>query len=222
LADRLSKHAHEILQSATQRAAELDRHEVDTEHLLYALTGSDVVRTILDQFKVSVDELRAQLEKETPRGDAEHREDVTEIGVSPRLKDALTRALRASAELGHSYVGPEHLLIGLAEEGEGLASDLLRRYGLTTAIELSFDASLVDYLAREGYRPEFGARELRRLIRSEIETQLARSMLVGEVRDGDRVLVRWDDDDAKVRFERQPAAKPAEQATPAAAEARVH
>ncbi len=131
LADRLSKHAHEILQSATQRAAQLDRHEVDTEHLLYALTGSDVVRTILDQFKVSVDELRAQLEKEMPHGDAEHHEDVTEIGVSPRLKDALTRALRASAELGHSYVGPEHLLIGLAEEGEGLASDLLRRYGLT-------------------------------------------------------------------------------------------
>lgn len=58
--------------------------------------------------------------------------------------------------------------------------------------------------------------------RSEIETQLARSMLVGEVRDGDQVIVRWDDHEAKVRFERQPAAKPAEEATPAAAEARVH
>ena len=37
----------------------------------------------------------------------------------------------ASNELGHSYVGPEHFLIGLAEEGEGLAANLLRRYGLT-------------------------------------------------------------------------------------------
>ncbi|PXF65986.1 Clp protease ClpC, partial [Escherichia coli O157] len=48
-----------------------------------------------------------------------------------RVKDALSRAFVASNELGHSYVGPEHFLIGLAEEGEGLAANLLRRYGLT-------------------------------------------------------------------------------------------
>jgi ATP-dependent Clp protease ATP-binding subunit ClpC len=131
LAERLSKHAHEILQAATQLAAQFERPEVDTEHLLYALADSDVIRTVLSQFKIKPDELRTQLEKEMPRGGAERRENVTEIGVSPRLKDALTRALRASAELGHSYVGPEHLLIGLTEEGEGLAADLLRRYGLT-------------------------------------------------------------------------------------------
>jgi ATP-dependent Clp protease ATP-binding subunit ClpC len=131
LAERLSKHAHEILQAATQLAAQFERPEVDTEHLLYALADSDVIRTVLSQFKIKPDELRAQLEKEMPRGRAERPENVTEIGVSPRLKDALTRALRASAELGHSYVGPEHLLIGLAEEGEGLAAELLRRYGLT-------------------------------------------------------------------------------------------
>ena len=51
--------------------------------------------------------------------------------MSPRVKDALSRAFVASNELGHSYVGPEHFLIGLAEEGEGLAANLLRRYGLT-------------------------------------------------------------------------------------------
>ncbi|MFX5764991.1 Clp protease N-terminal domain-containing protein, partial [Acinetobacter baumannii] len=54
-----------------------------------------------------------------------------EIGVSPRVKDALSRAFVTSNELGHSYVGPEHFLVGLAEEGEGLAANLLRRYGLT-------------------------------------------------------------------------------------------
>ncbi|MBZ6077561.1 ATP-dependent Clp protease ATP-binding subunit [Microvirga puerhi] len=129
-AERLSEHAEEILQAAARRAADFGRHEVDTEHLLLALTESDVVRTILDQFKVSLDDLRNEIVKESPHGEAEAHEG-GEIGVSPRMKDALSRAFRASAELGHSYVGPEHLLIGLAEEGEGLAADMLRRYGLT-------------------------------------------------------------------------------------------
>jgi len=51
--------------------------------------------------------------------------------ISPRLKDTLSRAFLASQEMGHSYIAPEHLLIGLAEEGEGIAADLLRRCGLT-------------------------------------------------------------------------------------------
>jgi len=130
VADRLSEQAEEILQAAARRAGDFGRREVDTEHLLLALTESDVVRTILDQFKVSVDDLRNQVVQESPRGDF-NSEEGGEIGVSPRVKDALSRAFSASSELGHSYVGPEHLLIGLAEEGEGLAADMLRRYGLT-------------------------------------------------------------------------------------------
>ncbi|MDT8278446.1 AAA family ATPase, partial [Roseomonas mucosa] len=92
------------------------------------LTSSDVVKTILEQFKVNVDDLRRQIEKDAKRGEAKAS---GEIGVSPRLKDALNRAFIASNELGHSYVGPEHLLIGLAEEGEGLAAAMLRKLGLT-------------------------------------------------------------------------------------------
>ena len=103
---------------------------MDTEHLLLALTESDVVRTILGQFKVSIDDLRRELEEAAPRGDAKPDES-GEIGVTPRMKSALGHAFTASHELGHSYVGPEHLLIGLAEEEEGIAGELLRRYGLT-------------------------------------------------------------------------------------------
>ncbi|WP_181708273.1 ATP-dependent Clp protease ATP-binding subunit [Chthonobacter rhizosphaerae] len=128
--DRLSEHAEEILQSAARRAREFGRREVDTEHLLLALTESDVVRTILGQFKVSPDELRDQITRESPQGDLDP-EDGGEIGVSPRVKSALSRAFAASGEFGHSYVGPEHLLIGLAEEAEGIGPDVLNRYGLT-------------------------------------------------------------------------------------------
>lgn len=127
--ERLSEHAKQMLQQAARAASEFGRPEVDTEHLLLALTDSEVVRTILDHFKISADDLRAQIEREASRG--EHQEEGAEIGVSPRLKNALGRAFTASRELGHSYIGPEHLLVGLAEEDEGMAGDMLRRYGLT-------------------------------------------------------------------------------------------
>ncbi len=130
--DRLSEHAKELLQGAARQAVELGRQEVDTEHLLLALAESEVVKTLFDQFKVSLDDLRRQVLQEAPRGKASERAgESDEIGVTPRVKNALGRAFAASRDLGHSYVGPEHFLIGLAEEGEGIASDVLRRYGLT-------------------------------------------------------------------------------------------
>ncbi|MDI3307781.1 MAG: AAA family ATPase [Acetobacteraceae bacterium] len=133
LTERLSQHATGLLQDAARIAQDWGRREVDTEHLLYALAGGDVVRTILEQFKISADDLRRQLEHEARHGEtgAAAPGGQAEIGVSPRVKDALGRAFAASRELGHSYVGPEHLLIGLAEEDEGMAGDLLRRLGLT-------------------------------------------------------------------------------------------
>jgi ATP-dependent Clp protease ATP-binding subunit ClpC len=120
LAGRISEQSEALLQDAARRAADFGRREVDTEHLLLALADSDVVKIVLDQFKIQSDDLRRQIESEAKRGDKPFE---GEIGVSPRVKDALSRAFVASNELGHSYVGPEHLLIGLAEEGEGLAAN---------------------------------------------------------------------------------------------------
>ncbi len=129
LADRLSQQGNNFLQEAATKASEFGRAEVDTEHLLLTLIESDVIRTLLEQFKINVDDLRQHIDNDAKRG---KESEGGEIGVSPRLKDALNRSLVASNELGHSYVGPEHLLIGLAEEGEGLAADILRKYGLTS------------------------------------------------------------------------------------------
>ena len=66
--------------------------------------------------------------------------------------------------------------------------------------------SLVEHLAAAGFRPEFGARELRRLIRSELETQLARAMLASEVKEGDKVRARWDAAAGRVALEPRPTA----------------
>ena len=75
------------------------------------------------------------------------------------------------------------------------------RTALTQGIELSFHESAVDYFRTIGFQPEYGARELRRLIRSELETQLARAMLGGKVEDGDKVKATWSADDQKIAFE---------------------
>ena len=61
IADRLSEQGNKLLQDAAQKAGEFGRSEVDTEHLLLALTSSDVVRTILEQFKIDADDLARQI-----------------------------------------------------------------------------------------------------------------------------------------------------------------
>jgi ATP-dependent Clp protease ATP-binding subunit ClpC len=129
----LSEAAMDRLQAAAQKAVQFGKDEVDTEHLLLALADSDVVQQILRQFKLSPDEMKAAVEENAPRGnrapDTESGE--VQIGVSPRAKSALEHAFIASRELGHSYVGPEHILIGLLEEDDGYAGELLRKYGLS-------------------------------------------------------------------------------------------
>ena len=126
----LSAQAEEILQQAARIAVERGGREVDSEHVLYALADNDVVQAILSRLKISPKDLKAQIDEMAPSKERKGAQR-GEVGVSPRVKAALLAAFTASRELGHSYVGPEHLLIGLAEEEEGLAGDLLRRYGLT-------------------------------------------------------------------------------------------
>ena len=91
-----------------------------------------------------------------------------------------------------------------------LQLERVKRTAHGQGVDLEFDESLIEQLAAAGFRPEFGARELRRLIRSELETELARAMLADEVHEGDRVLARWDGGEQKVRFEAVREAKPAE------------
>jgi ATP-dependent Clp protease ATP-binding subunit ClpC len=65
-------------------------------------------------------------------------------------------------------------------------------------IELKVSDSLIDHIADVSYQPEYGAREMRRVIRTEIETRLAKAMLSGDVSEGDQVLVRYDKKSKKV------------------------
>jgi ATP-dependent Clp protease ATP-binding subunit ClpC len=126
----LSDQAREMLQGAAQKAVEYGQHHIDTEHVLHALLNGQVVERILKQFKISTDDLRGYIEHNAPRGERAEG-DTTDLSVTPRVKSALEHAFHASRDMGHSYIGPEHILIGLAEEREGMAGDILAKYGLT-------------------------------------------------------------------------------------------
>ena len=147
----LSESASGLLQQAANKALDFGRNEVDTEHLLLALADNDVVQEILREFKVSPDDLKRNIEENAPRGDYKPGSSAAvQIGVTPRAKSALEHALVASRELGHSYVGPEHILIGLAEEEDGYAGELLRKYGLTPNALRQKTVKVVGQGAEEG------------------------------------------------------------------------
>ena len=91
-----------------------------------------------------------------------------------------------------------------------LQLDRVKRTAHGQGVDLEVDELAVAHLAAAGFRPEFGARELRRLIRTELETELARAMLGNEVSEGDKVTARWDGEHKKIVLERREApAKPA-------------
>ncbi|HEX4774889.1 MAG TPA: AAA family ATPase [Candidatus Saccharimonadales bacterium] len=128
----ISEHTKEIIQQAAETALKFGRREVDTEHLLYALADSEIVQEIFKQFKLKSEDVKGYIEANAPHDEHGPRDNETvEVTVSPRIKQVLENAFHDSRELGHSYVGPEHLLLGLLQEDEGMAGELLRRYGLT-------------------------------------------------------------------------------------------
>lgn len=131
VSEALSDTAKETIQKAGEVAHKFHRPEVDTEHLLYALADSDIVREILKQYKLTPADITGYIDANAPKGNKKDTENQSEIGVSPRVKSVLTDAYRVAQELGHSYVGPEHLLIALAGEHDGMAHEVLAKYGLT-------------------------------------------------------------------------------------------
>jgi ATP-dependent Clp protease ATP-binding subunit ClpC len=85
-----------------------------------------------------------------------------------------------------------------------LQLEQVQRVAHSQDIGLRFDDSIVDHLATVGYRPEFGARELRRQIRQLIENGLAKEMLKGDIREGSDVVCRFDAQARHVVFEPVP------------------
>ncbi|HTK00242.1 MAG TPA: ATP-dependent Clp protease ATP-binding subunit [Bordetella sp.] len=153
----LNESARNTLHAAAEKAVSFGKDEVDTEHLLLALADDEIIQAIMRDLKLSVEDLKSEVQENAPRGSLRQEDGEVQVGVSPRAKSALQLAFVASRELGHSYIGPEHLLIGLVEEEDGSAGETLRRLGLTPQSLRQKVVKLVGQGAEEGKLKERSA-----------------------------------------------------------------
>ncbi len=129
--DAFSDRAKGVIQKAAEEAIKHKSPTLDTEHLLLGVAQDEEVgQTILRNLDINPDELIGYLRENMTKDVKEYPEGVSP-DLSPRAKKALELAWHAARNLEHDYVGSEHILIGLLAEGEGLAAQTLKKYGLS-------------------------------------------------------------------------------------------
>ena len=125
---RFTERAQKVLMLAQEEALRLNYPYVGTEHLLLGLirAGEGIAAKALQGMGIDLEMARAEVEKIIGQGRSVV---VGEIGFTPRSKKVLELAFNESRNLGHNYIGTEHLLLGLVREGEGVSATVLQNLG---------------------------------------------------------------------------------------------
>ncbi len=134
--DRLNDRAKKVLAYAQDEAIRFKHNYIGTEHLLLGLVreGESVAARTLDTLGVELSKVRTAVEFIIGPGDAANMpSSPSEITISPRAKTVIEFAMDEARKLGHRHVGPEHLLLGLVREGQGIASGVIESLGVTMA-----------------------------------------------------------------------------------------
>jgi ATP-dependent Clp protease ATP-binding subunit ClpC len=126
--ERFTDRARRVVVLAEEEARMLDHNYIGTEHVLLGLIheGEGVAAMTLDTLHISLEAVRQQVEEIIGRGQAASS---GHIPFTPRAKKVLELSLRESLQLGHDFIGTEHILLGLIREGEGVAAQVLQRLG---------------------------------------------------------------------------------------------
>jgi ATP-dependent Clp protease ATP-binding subunit ClpA len=122
--ERFTERARQVVVLAQDEARSFVHNYIGTEHLLLGLLREEegLAAHVLQALEVSLEEVRAEVERIIGSGE----ELATgQIPFTPRAKKVLELALREALQLGHNYIGTEHLLLGLVREGEGVAMRIL-------------------------------------------------------------------------------------------------
>jgi ATP-dependent Clp protease ATP-binding subunit ClpC len=129
LFERFTDRARRVVVLAQEEARNLDHNYIGTEHILLGLIheGEGVAARALTNLGASLEELRASVEAIIGRGQYAA---PGHIPFTPRAKKVLELSLRESMQLGHNYIGTEHILLGLIREGDGVAAQALVARGL--------------------------------------------------------------------------------------------
>jgi ATP-dependent Clp protease ATP-binding subunit ClpC len=131
--ERFTERARKVIILAREEAIRLGHNFVGTEHLLLGLIreGDGLAVAILKKLNVSISALKAEIEKVVAVGT--EFSPAGEIPFTPQAKKVLEYAISEARSLSHNYIGTEHLLLGLIREGEGIASLVLRDFGVSVA-----------------------------------------------------------------------------------------
>jgi ATP-dependent Clp protease ATP-binding subunit ClpC len=126
--ERFTDGSRRVVVLAQDEARMLNHGYVGTEHILLGLIheGGGVAARSLESLGISLDTVRQQVEEIVGRG---QQAPSVHIPFTPRAKDVLELALSESLQLGHGYIGTEHILLGLLREGDGVAAEVLVRLG---------------------------------------------------------------------------------------------
>jgi ATP-dependent Clp protease ATP-binding subunit ClpC len=127
--DKFTERARRVLTLAQEEAQRFNHNYIGTEHLLLGLVreGDGVAAKVLSNLGVDLNKVRSAVEFIIGRGD---RAGTGEIGLTPRAKKVIELAVDEARRLNHSYIGTEHLLLGLVREGEGIAAGVLESLGV--------------------------------------------------------------------------------------------
>jgi ATP-dependent Clp protease ATP-binding subunit ClpA len=125
-----TERVRKVLAMAREEAARLHHEYVGTEHILLGLIreGEGVAAAVLQNLSVDLDEIQQKIEDTVKKGKASQTTG-PDLPYTSRAKKVLELAMSEARELSHSYVGTEHLLLGLIREGEGVAAEVLAGFG---------------------------------------------------------------------------------------------
>jgi hypothetical protein len=126
--ERFTDRARRVVDLAQEEARMLNHNYIGTEHILLGLIheGEGVAARTLESLGISLDAVRQQVEEIIGQG---QQAPYAQIPFTPRAKKVLELSLREALQLGHNYIGTEHILLGLIREGDGVAAQVLVKLG---------------------------------------------------------------------------------------------
>jgi len=127
--ERFTQRARRVLSLAHQEAERTHRSKIETEHLLLGLLEEEggVAGRVLRELGLELDRMREMIGRLSSEGE----EPTNRIDLSPGVQQVLEYAIEEARRMGHHYIGTEHLLLGLIRSTDGMATEVLRKLGVT-------------------------------------------------------------------------------------------
>lgn len=130
--NKLTQRAKKVFESASELAKSNGQNSVGSEHLLYGLTNVEGLSSqLLLKFGIDGDSIKHVIMKLSSRNNSDDNPMINDtISLTPRTKSLLDRAFEVAGSFGHSYVGPEHILLAMLNEEQGLAYVILKTFSV--------------------------------------------------------------------------------------------